>query len=794
MAAKQVELNRYTLLKTKVQFIKADIWFLKRCKKMKVTPNFIKVKTAVMTKASEQTVKSANVMWLNFEIKQKYRALSNIGAELLNIHLKLTKSKTPRDIVAFESFDEKVRGVVRHKVDVKYNVQRAKIRRLCEQASVKNQMFEPEMVKDYIKNRSSVEFTDEELMFLNKGLNFALPPVEKVHNDIIMEVVTDMDVNNGLFGVPKEHKIMVKSEVKDILESYKSKNKASMKKTCSILKSLSEKGCVYSKADKGNSLVIMDKSEYSERVNRLIAEGPYVEIRCPLEGWKRTTSTMLNKYKKLLSKRVKYSLLVHNPCIPKLYALYKGHKPDSDTSPKVRPISANNNAPNEKVAKWLLKQFKKIPAPFSYSVKNAVDFAKKLMDVVIADDEVMVSFDVVSLYPSIPVKEAEKLLEQWLTENNVDAELKEMYMELLKLNTRNCFFQFEGRFYDQTEGLAMGNSLAPFIASDIFLGHLEKKISKESWFPRTWLRYIDDIFAIVKKDEVDSTLNYLNALYPNQIKFTVENEKDRCLAFLDLLVMRKDDERLHFKVYRKPTCTDRFITSDSFHCFQQKMASFNSMVYRMLNVPMSEIDKKEEEEKIFHIAKVNGYGKSLIEDIIRKQKRSLFIKTRTTLKRIKTKPVAWMRLSYFPPLTDKIKNILKSVNISTAYASDRKIRNVLCNNKDKTDKINKPGIYKMFCEVCKCFYVGQTCRPCHIRWGEHMKAIDDGDERSAVAKHIIDNPTHKVIKFNSELVKNINKEKYLNAWESYYIDKHKNDGIMNIRPPPLSSELFKFCT
>lgn len=42
--------------------------------------------------------------------------------------------------------------------------------------------------------------------------------------------------------------------------------------------------------------------------------------------------------------------------------------------------------------------------------------------------------------------------------------------------------------------------------------------------------------AIVKKDEVESILNHLNALYPNQIKFTVEREKDGCLAFLDLMV------------------------------------------------------------------------------------------------------------------------------------------------------------------------------------------------------------------------------------------------------------------
>lgn len=49
---------------------------------------------------------------------------------------------------------------------------------------------------------------------------------------------------------------------------------------------------------------------------------------------------------------------------------------------------------------------------------------------------------------------------------------------------------------------------------------------------------------------------------------------------------------------------------------------------------MSEADRKEEEEKFFHIAKVNSYGKSLIEDIFRKQKRSLFIEANTTLRRI----------------------------------------------------------------------------------------------------------------------------------------------------------------
>lgn len=218
------------------------------------------------------------------------------------------------------------------------------------------------------------------------------------------------------------------------------------------------------------------------------------------------------------------------------------------------------------------------------------------------------------------------------------------------------------------------------------------------------------------------------------------------------------------------------------------------MVYRMLNIPMSKEDVEEEKEKIFQIAKVNGFDRSLIQTIIDKQKRSIFIKKNTTLNnRIDKKKIPRMRLSYYPPLTNKIKDVLKSVGISTAYASDNKIKNALCNNKDKVNKSDKPGIYKMKCETCKKFYIGKTSRRCSCRWKEHMKAIEKEDLRSAVAKHVVDNPTHKIVEKNSELIRHVRREQYLDAWESFYIDKHKGE-IMNIRPPALESALFKYMT
>lgn len=123
-------------------------------------------------------------------------------------------------------------------------------------------------------------------------------------------------------------------------------------------------------------------------------------------------------------------------------------------------------------------------------------------------------------------------------------------------------------FFDQIDVIGMGNLLAPFFASEIYLDFLEKKISTENWFPRVWLRYIDDIFAVVKTDKLNEILEKLNTLYPAKIKFTHVIEENGAIPFLDVLVLvQRSENKLSFKIYRKSTNTMRYITSDSFHCF-----------------------------------------------------------------------------------------------------------------------------------------------------------------------------------------------------------------------------------
>lgn len=79
----------------------------------------------------------------------------------------------------------------------------------------------------------------------------------------------------------------------------------------------------------------------------------------------------------------------------------------------MRHISANIDAPCERIAKQLVKEFKKL-TPKNLSVKNGVEFVNKLKNVKIDRNEIMASYDVDSLYPSIPVDKSKILLRNWL--------------------------------------------------------------------------------------------------------------------------------------------------------------------------------------------------------------------------------------------------------------------------------------------------------------------------------------------------------------------------------------------
>ena len=178
----------------------------------------------------------------------------------------------------------------------------------------------------------------------------------------------------------------------------------------------------------------------------------------------------------------------------------------------------------QKVAEWLSV----VPeAQINCSSKQISD---KMRTNALDDDEVMVSFDVVSLYTNVPVKEAireagNRLYAGDLKMPPVD---KETFIKLAELSS-NVIISTHNGYYQQRDGLAMGSPSAPHLAN-VWLSTHEPTIKTDA---KIYDRYMDDILRSIKKHLIESKLTEINGLHPN-LKFTVEEGK---LLFLDMCII-----------------------------------------------------------------------------------------------------------------------------------------------------------------------------------------------------------------------------------------------------------------
>lgn len=783
MPFKSEELNRYFKLKTKIQLVRADLGFLKKCRRNNVYPKFIKINCPIRNVRSQKAIEVCKRKWLTEEINGCYKKLSVFELECYNLHMSILNNPLTNMDFWFK-YEKQMREVIQHKLRAKHITLNRKYKHIQqnEKESQGLTFKKPLYIDDLVHNFSKQNFSDPEMQVLNKGLNFAPPNKKQPTNDLVVDVETAIKYNQFI------DKANIRNIAFPIIQNNANKNLRKMDLDYNkIIKDLTKKDCYYTKADKGNAIVILDKEEYDNRMYSLIKDGKYVEIRNPLPKMIRETSRALNDYIEQLGFGLKMKLLVSNPKCPALYGLPKIHKPGN----AMRPIVSNINSPSEKVAKWLVAEFKKLCQPPSFSVKNSIEFTNKVSDIQLEADEVMVSFDVTALFPSVPLQETFTYLENWLVTTDTQDQQKEMYLQLTKLCMRHSYFTFRQKYYKQLDGTAMGNALAPFLSSDIFLGHLETSAKQQTWFPRVWIRYVDDIFAVVKQESIPSIIQHLNSLY-DSIKFTVEVEHNGTLPFLDILVKRNNINKLLFSVYRKPTHTQRFITSDSNHCRKHKEASFNSMVHRLVNVRMTTEDFSAELAYIKETALINGFSHQLIDRLIRKHRNKKRVTDITTLE-VMTEDIARkVAITYHPTCTGKLKNAFKRINKCLVPVAPTKLRNLLCKTKDSCDVINKSGVYSVLCS-CGLKYIGQSSRAIIERWKEHNKNIAKNEEtKSSVAHHILNNIEHSITRNNFKMEKCVPNRAKLDAWESLFINENR-DNIMNTGEAPINSCLFNLC-
>lgn len=548
------------------------------------------------------------------------------------------------------------------------------------------------------------------------------------------------------------------------------------------------------KSDKGNKVVILNKADYDDRMKRSIEEDNFKLLKkSPLNKMVNDAKSIIKEICKVFQEN-KYTLSVSNPSVPKMYGLPKVHK----TGEQMRKIVSNVNSPLVKVAKWLVRKLKEYGNLEGRSLKNTLHFVEKVKNIEIEEDEILVSFDVTALFPSIPVDLAIESLQKHLETRGAKPEELKLLIKTAKIcMSHNCFV-FRNQFFKNEFGASMGNPLSPLIA-EAFMTRFENELMTEELLPRVWYRYVDDVFSVIKKKNLEQTLETINSRYES-IKFTYETEDNQqSIPFLDLKCTRKG-KKIDFAVYRKHTSTDRFITSDSFCSHQHKIAAFHSLCHRLVHLPLSVNNYQTEFEYIVKLAVINGFNESLIEKIVkrhsdqknRNNSSSLFSQNSKN----ESNNAKRVSFSYIPSITNQMRNAFEKENIQIVYSNNGKLKNILGSTKDMTPTREQSGIYEISCDDCDAKYIGQTKRNIEIRFKEHKRHIKNKHiSCSSVAAHVFascnaDTPPHRIGTFEESirLLKNIHNDRKLDAYESFYIANAPN--AMNSDNGKITSPLF----
>ena len=372
------------------------------------------------------------------------------------------------------------------------------------------------------------------------------------------------------------------------------------------------------------------------------------------------------------------------------------------------------------------------------------------------------SHDVVLLFTSVTFDKAAAVIHTRLLSDDSLAERTGLsvpnIVELLLFVLNTTYFVYNGVYYRQIHGAAMGSPVSPIVCN-LYLEDLEQRaLSTALNPPAWWYRYVDDTHSKHKLAHVQQFTDHLNSL-DTDIQWTHEipsqvGSDEKALPFLDSLSCVQDDGSLRVKVYRKATHTDQYLNFTSCHPTEHKLSVIRTLYNRAISVVTHAEDQETELDHIDSALTNCGYPQwSIKQSRDRLELQKLLINRppdsaaseRTSTEKSRT---ALVTLPYIPGLTDKLKRAFVNHGVKVSTKPTNKLRSLLPLPKDKSDKGNITGpIYFIPCagsdHPCSEFYIGETDRSLWTRFSEHKRPSSVG--KSEVAEHIhLESPGHQI--------------------------------------------------
>ena len=490
-----------------------------------------------------------------------------------------------------------------------------------------------------IINHASYQLSDIEKTVLAKGLNFALPPKKLDYADyltpfeLLFRDIKELSVDDSIL---ERVKVDMKKICLSSFENFKFKDELNI--TPDELKALkdlsSRKDIIIQKADKGNSIVILNKRDYIERMTEMLSDidkfkklnvKPGKELNLLLKHEDKLVS-FLKGIKKAIGEDLYKSLYPQGSQPGILYGSSKIHKPLVNGFPKLRPILSALNTGTYKWPKFFVPLLRHLTSN-EFTLKDSFESAK-----IICEQDTglfMASLDVDSLFTNVPLEETINICanELFKSNSNIRGLNKKQITEMLSLTTKESIILSDMTFYTQVDGVAMGSPLGPSLANAFLCHHETKWLNgcPDKFKLVFYKRYVDDIFVLFKRPEhVKPFVDYMNSKHKN-INFSFEMEKDGQMPFLDVNVFCENGKFVT-NVYRKETFTGVYTNFSSFIHLEHKFGLVYTLLHRCFCLVSDMSMFHFEIEKLKEILLSNGYSNNFFDKCISKFMNKLYIK------------------------------------------------------------------------------------------------------------------------------------------------------------------------
>jgi hypothetical protein len=372
-------------------------------------------------------------------------------------------------------------------------------------------------------------------------------------------------------------------------------------------------------------------------------------------------------------------------------------------------------------AKALVPILRTLQGRSGHYIKNSRQLKEIVKGWSIQRDEILVSYDVEKLYPSIPISKALELIECLL---KCKGNLQETttfsissIMKLLKWIFSLTYCEYNGNHYVLDCG-PIGLSVVGEVAI-IYMEDFQMR-ARSSSYPelKEWPWYVDDSVLKCIRRRAAEILEYLNSIEPGVIKFTKEEEENGKLPSLDLeLITNRTQKKIEFNVHYKKTNTNITIKKKSNHRDSTKRGVIKGYADRARSL-CDTAYLENEMKNIQDVFQDNGYTKEEIIDAM--------TETQRTDREEETEDVATRGIVVMPNVpgfTQQFNKIARKHNFRVANKADNKVRDLISSAKTPLGDKNTNVVYNIPCRCEKFTYVGETDRKWATRKKEHQDKV-----------------------------------------------------------------------